>query len=103
MNFQRQPSLCLAGSLLAALVVANPLTALGEREHSTLIITSTNDPSANAVIVFKLHTAGPTSLSLAEIAPTGGKGGASGNAGILQFRDQRGALANYGSNTVTEL
>lgn len=103
MNFQRQPSLCLAGSLLAALVVANPLTALGEREHSTLVITSTNDPSANAVIVFKLHTAGPTSLSLAEIAPTGGKGGASGNAGILQFRDQRGALANYGSNTVTEL
>jgi hypothetical protein len=35
--------------------------------------------------------------------PTGGVGGASGNAGILQFHEDRGAVANFGSNSVTEL
>ena len=35
--------------------------------------------------------------------PTGGKGGASTNAGILQFEDDLGAVANYGSNTVSQL
>lgn len=35
--------------------------------------------------------------------PTGGNGGASGNAGILQFRDNLGAVANYGSNSVSQL
>ena len=34
---------------------------------------------------------------------TGGNGGASGNAGIVQFRDRLGAVANYGSNSVTQL
>jgi hypothetical protein len=35
--------------------------------------------------------------------PTGGLGGASTNAGILQFQDDFGAVANYGSNTVSQL
>ena len=35
--------------------------------------------------------------------PTGGIGGASGNGGILQFKDGAGAVANFGSNTVTRL
>ena len=35
--------------------------------------------------------------------PTGGNGGASTNAGILQFEDDLGAVANYGSNSVTQL
>jgi hypothetical protein len=34
---------------------------------------------------------------------TGGNGGASTNAGILQFRDDLGAVANYGSNSVSQL
>jgi hypothetical protein len=35
--------------------------------------------------------------------PTGGNGGAGGNAGILQFKDDLGAVANYGSNSVSQL
>ena len=31
------------------------------------------------------------------------EGGASTNAGILQFKDDRGAVANYGSNSVSQL
>ena len=35
--------------------------------------------------------------------PTGGKGGAGGNAGAVQFRDENGAVVNYGSNTLSRL
>jgi hypothetical protein len=35
--------------------------------------------------------------------PTGGNGGASTNAGILQFKDDLGAVANFGSNSVSQL
>jgi hypothetical protein len=35
--------------------------------------------------------------------PTGGEGGASGNAGALQFAHNFGAVANYGSNNVSQL
>ena len=49
-----------------------------------------------------IHAATP-SLTLTETLHTGGKGGASTNAGILQFRDDLGAVANYGSNTVSQL
>jgi hypothetical protein len=34
---------------------------------------------------------------------TGGNGGASTNAGILQFQDDLGAVANFGSNSVSQL
>ena len=40
---------------------------------------------------------------MVDMLPTGGNGGASGNAGILQFKDDLGAVANYGSNSVTQL
>ena len=40
---------------------------------------------------------------MVDMLPTGGNGGASTNAGILQFRDDLGAVANYGSNTVSQL
>jgi hypothetical protein len=53
--------------------------------------------------VFTLDTEGTPSLSLAGTLPTGGKGGASTNAGILQFGDDLGAVANYGSNSVSQL
>ena len=55
------------------------------------------------VVVFKLNTQGTPSLELAQTLATGGKGGASTNAGIVQFRRDLGAVANYGSNTVSQL
>jgi hypothetical protein len=67
------------------------------------VLTSTNNPSGNAVVVFKLDTSGTPALSTPDMLPTGGDGGASTNAGILQFRDDLGAVANYGSNSVTQL
>jgi hypothetical protein len=42
-------------------------------------------------------------VSLVNMLPTGGKGGASTNTGILQFRDDRGAVANYRPSSVTHL
>ena len=67
------------------------------------MLTSTNDPSANEVVVFKLDASGAASLSLVDMLPTQGKGGAGGNAGILQFKDDRGAVANFGSNSVSRI
>jgi hypothetical protein len=40
---------------------------------------------------------------LVNYLPTGGVGGAGGNAGALQFQGRLGAVANYGSNSVTQL
>ncbi len=87
--------------LLAATLLAVTAAVAGER--SVLVLTSTNDPGANAVVVFKLGTSGTPSLTYQDTLPTGGKGGASGNAGILQFKQDQGAVANFGSNSVTEL
>ena len=39
----------------------------------------------------------------ADMLPTQGRGGAAGNAGILQFKGDLGAVANYGSNSVSPL
>ena len=65
-------------------------------------MTSTN-ATANEVVVFRLNTQNPSSLSLAYTVPTGGSGGAGGNAGAVQFDGRYGAVVNYGSNTVTQL
>lgn len=92
-----------AKRLLAATVIAAATAFAQEPERGVLVLTSTNDPGSNAVIVFRLDTAATPSLSYLETLPTGGKGGASTNAGILQFTHDRGAVANFGSNTVTEL
>jgi hypothetical protein len=89
--------------LLAATLLAATAAVAGEPERSVLVLTSTNDPGGNAVVVFKLDTAGTPSLSYLDALTTGGKGGASGNAGILQFKHDLGAVANFGSNSVTEL
>ena len=76
-----------------------------DRHHhgNTLVLTSTNDPSANQVVVFRLNSGGTPSLTLVNTLPTGGKGGAGGNAGAVQFRDSLGAVVNYGSNTFSRL
>ena len=71
--------------------------------RDVLVLTSTNDGAANSVVVFKLNTNGTPALSLVDFLPTGGAGGAGGNAGSLQFQGNLGAVANYGSNSVTQL
>jgi hypothetical protein len=92
-----------APPFLATALLAASSAFAGEHERGTLVLTSTNDPAGNAVIVFKLDGGGTPSLTFLDTLSTGGKGGASTNAGILQFRDDRGAVANFGSNSVTEL
>jgi len=69
-------------------------------DRNVLVLASTNNANGNEVAVFALKN---TSLSLQNMLPTGGNGGADGNGGILQFNSQLGAVANFGSNTVTEL
>ena len=89
--------------MLAAIGLTSALAAAGEQDRGILVLTSTNSTSGNAVAVFELKTDGTPSLWLKDTLPTGGKGGASTNAGILQFQNGLGAVANYGSNTVTQL
>ena len=105
MNFQRhqKSGLWHSGFTLAALCLTSVLAAAGQKERSALIITSTNDATGDAVVVFKLDTAATPSLALVETLHTGGNGGATTNAGILQFKDDLGAVANYGSNTISQL
>ena len=105
MNLERHESsdLWRCGLTLAALCLISGLSAFGQKQRSTLVITSTNDASHNAVEVFKLDAGSTPSLTLAESLWTGGKGGASTNAGILQFNDDLGAVANFGSSTVSQL
>jgi hypothetical protein len=92
-----------AGFMPAALILTSAMAAQGQSVRSPLVITSTNNASGNAVVVFMLNTGGTPSLELTQTLMTGGKGGASTNAGIVQFKGQFGAVANYGSNTVSQL
>jgi hypothetical protein len=92
-----------AVGVVAAALLATAAATAGEPERGVFVLTSTNDPSANKVVVFKLDTAGTPSLSLVHMLPTQGKGGAGGNAGILQFKDDLGAVGNYGSNSVSRI
>jgi hypothetical protein len=107
-------SVCRNGVIPAALALSGALTAVAQHARvdmtttsqsgrDTLVITSTNSASGNAVEVFSLNISGTPSLSLAQTLPTGGNGGASTNAGIVQFSGELGAVANYGSNTVSPL
>jgi hypothetical protein len=93
----------LSALLLTWAVISGPLAFAGEHEDSILVLTSTNAVSANDVVVFKLQATGTPSLSLVDVLHTRGRGGASANAGAVQFRDEMGAVANFGSNTVTQL
>jgi hypothetical protein len=71
--------------------------------REVLVLTSTNNPSGNDVVIFRLNTAATPSLSLLNMLPTGGSGGAGGNAGSVQFGDELGVVANYGSSNVSQL
>jgi hypothetical protein len=105
MNVQRFENLKLGRlvTVLMATLFAAALAVADPQGRSVFVLTSTNNPSGNAVEVFKLDTSGPASLSLLNTLNTGGNGGASTNAGILQFQDDFGAVANFGSNTVNQL
>jgi len=91
------------GGMLVMLFLSVVSATAMTHEHSTFVITSTNNASGNAVLVFELEDAGTPSLSFVKTLPTGGMGGAAGNAGAVQFSDGFGAVVNYGSNSVTEL
>ena len=91
--------------VLLALVAAGTASA-NDSDHdrrATLLVTSTNNSTANNIVVFKLDSGATPSLSYVTSLPTGGAGGAGGNAGIVQFDDELGAVANYGSNSITQL
>ena len=92
-----------AAFIPAALILTSTIAVQGQHARSPLVITSTNNASGNAVVVFRLNLEGSPSLKLAQTLITGGNGGASTNAGIVQFDRYLGAVANYGSNTVTQL
>ena len=96
-------NLCRAGGVLATMFLATALAVAGEDGRDVFVLTSTNNPGGNEVVVFRLNTGRSPSLWWANTLPTGGNGGASTNAGILQFSGDLGAVANYGSNTVSRL
>ncbi len=81
MNFERirKCTFWRAGTMLAAALFATALAIAEPHDRSVFVLTSTNDPSANSVVIFKLDTSGTPSLSLVNSLPTGGKGGASGS------------------------
>ena len=89
-------------ALGAALFGASQVMA-HDPERSVLVITSSNGTATNDVVVFKLDPAATPSLNLSQTLATGGVGGASGNAGIVQFDSDLGAVANFGSNSVSRL
>ena len=95
-----------AGGILAVSLLTSTLAiAQSSREprRDVLVLTSTNDPAGNQVLVFQLQSGDAPELALVQTLATGGKGGASGDAGILQFKKDWGAVANYGTNSVTQL
>lgn len=90
-------------SVVAAAMSLAGLAAASGQERSTLILTSTNDSAHNSVVVFRLNSHGTPSLAPTQSIPTNAKGGAANNSGILQFQGDFGAVANFGSNSVTQL
>jgi hypothetical protein len=93
-----------AGSILTISLIGSTAAVAEEHERSVLVLTSTNE-SSNSVLVFKLGNGAKPALSLSATLPTGAAGGApgGGNAGMLQFKDDVGVVANFGSNTVSRL
>lgn len=102
----RNPSRSVAARAAATAAVsllASSLAVAADADRGVLVLTSTNDPGTNRVLVYQLESGPTAALSLVQTLPTGGHGGASGNAGIVQMQDDFGAVANYGSNSVSEL
>lgn len=108
---RRRYAFAAGAALIASLLAISPALAGGyggsdayrDSHRGILVVTSTNDPNGNRVVVFRLHTDSTPALSFAQSMPTGGNGGAGGNGGSLQFQRNLGAVANFGSNTVSQL
>ncbi len=105
MNFRRYTMCALTrgGFAVMTMLACGVAVNASAQERDTFVLTSTNSAQNNAVAVFRLTGGEKPSLKLDSMLPTGGKGGASGNAGIVQFKGDLGAVANYGSNTVSQL
>ncbi len=102
----RNPTLSVAGRAAAAACASLLLASLAladDADRGVLVLTSTNAASGNQVLVYQLENGAAPTLSLVQTLPTGGLGGAGGNAGILQMKGDFGAVANYGSSSVSEL
>ena len=95
-------NLCRVSAFLAILLLGIASAIAADSTRETLIVTSTNDAANNAVLVFRFNPAAAT-LTFVDEVPTGGQGGASGNAGVVQFKGTFGAVVNFGSNSLTRL
>jgi hypothetical protein len=87
---------------VAVLFLAVAAATATDQKRDVFVVTSTNDAAGNQALVFRLSPAG-TSLTLVNTLATGGNGGATGNAGSVQFSDSFGAIVNYGANNLTRL
>lgn len=94
-----------AGVTLVASLFAATLAVAAEPDRGVLVLTSTNAPGTNQVLVYQLESGATPALVLVQTLPTGGRGGAASGsgAGAVQMKDDFGAVANYGSNSVSEL
>ena len=62
------------GAAAAACLLVSGLAAAHDRDRGVLVLTSTNDPGGNQVLVYQLQTGGTPALSLVQTLPTGGRG-----------------------------
>lgn len=85
-----------ASMLGAVLLLAGAASsAQAERHSQPLIVTASNDPTANELLVY--DNTGRLQQRLA----TQGQGGVSGNAGGIAVHDDSIAVVNFGSASVT--
>lgn len=86
--------LLLSATLLSAAILSTSVHA--ESPRKTLVVTMTNDPESNAIIVVDAAT-----HARLQTLPTNGKGGAGNNArGAAQYNGRLFAAVNFGSGTV---
>jgi len=86
----------LLAVLSFALLITFAALLKAQDQQTTLVITMTNDPSSNKVIVVDA-----ASHAVLQTLSTNGKGGVSGNArGVKEYDGQLLAAVNYGSGTV---
>ena len=96
MSVGSMKSLCVLILLTTpALVATTPLVAAAV-DSAPLVVTSSNAP-VNELLVYD------TSGALVQTVPTGGQGGAGGNAGGIATRQGSVAVVNFGSQTVSLL
>ena len=101
-EWKRRTGLRSAGRKLAEVALLGAAVVAAAPARDLYILTSTNN-STNDVVIFALSMAPKPVLTMTAMLPTGGAGGASGNAGAVQFADESGAVVNYGSNNVSRL